>query len=137
MTIFNDQKKFLHVAKAKLKLDDDLYRQTLVKIAGVTSSVDLDAESFAAVMGFFQSLGFDPLKADGPNYGHRTGFASPAQAELIRTLWREAHNARQLDEAALNGWLLKYWKVSSMRFVTVTMASKLITALKAWKSRAA
>jgi len=38
MTISNPQKALLHVAKSKLKLHDDTYRQILVHVAGVTSS---------------------------------------------------------------------------------------------------
>ena len=61
MTITNPQKKLLHVVKGKLGWDDELYRQVLVRIAGVTSSVDLDREGFEAIMGFADYCGFRPL----------------------------------------------------------------------------
>ena len=137
MTLSKSQKAILHVAKAKLALDDDTYRRVLIKVAGVTSSTELDQAGFEAVMGFLDYAGFRPMKADGANYGRRAGFASPAQVDFIRTLWREAHHAAELDEAALNGWLKKWFKVSSLRFLPDTQAAKVITALKAWKSRAA
>ncbi|WP_269814391.1 hypothetical protein [Pseudogemmobacter bohemicus] len=35
------------------------------------------------------------------------------------------------------GWLRKYHKVDSLRFVTLDAARKIITALKAWKARTA
>jgi hypothetical protein len=137
MTISAKQKSILHVAKGKLGLDDDTYRLALVKIAGVTSSTDLTSEGFNAVMGFFEHCGFRPLVAEGVSYGNRPGFASQAQLELIRSLWMELHHAATLDEAALNGWLLKWFKVSSLRFVKAENAPKVITALKLWKRRAA
>ena len=88
-------------------------------------------------MGFFEHSGFRPLVAEGKSYSNRPGFASAAQLELIRPLWMELHHASDLDEAALSGWLLKWFKVSSLRFLTVQAAPKVITALKTWKRRAA
>lgn len=137
MTISKKQKTILHVAKGKLALDDDTYRQALIRIAGVTSSCDLEQEGFDAVMGFFEYCGFKPLGKGAPRYGNRAGMASFAQLELIRELWREIHGTRECDDAALMGWLRKFFKVDSMRFLTLEGARKAITALKAWKSRAA
>lgn len=61
--------------------------------------------------------------------------ATFAQLELIRELWRELHDARECDDAALLGWLRKFFKVDSMRFLTMEGARQAITALKAWKAR--
>ena len=135
MTISKSQKTILHVAKAKLGLDDDLYRQALVRIAGVTSSTELDQAGFEAMMGFFEYCGFRPLAKGAPRYGNRPGMATFAQIELIRELWRELHDARECDDEALLGWLRKYHKVDSMRFLTMEAARKSITTLKAWKAR--
>ena len=136
MTITARQTKLLHVAKRQIGLDDETYRLALVKIAGVTTSKDLTQEGFTAVMGMFEYCGFRPFEASGKSYGKRKGFATPAQVELIRTLWMEIHRERALDEDALNGWLLKFHKVSSLRFLTEGAAPKVITGLKAWKNRA-
>lgn len=135
MTISKAQKTLLHVAKAKLGWDDDLYRQALVRIAGVTSSNDLDREGFEAMMGFAEYCGFLPLGKGAPRYGNRPGMATYAQLELIRELWRELHGDRECDDAALIGWLHKYQKVDSLRFLTIEGARKTITALKAWNGR--
>lgn len=135
MTISKAQKTLLHVAKAKLGWDDDLYRQALVRIAGVTSSNELDKEGFEALMGFAEYCGFRPLGKGAPRYGNRPGMATFAQIELIRELWREVHGARECDDQALSGWLRKYQKVDSLRFLTLDGARKTITALKAWKAR--
>ena len=135
MTLSRSQISLIHVAKAKLAWDDDTYRQVLVRIAGVTSSKDLDQEGFEAIMGFADYCGFRPLGKGAPRYGNREGMATFAQLELIRELWRELHGQRECDDAALCGWLLKYHKVNSMRFLTLDGARKIITGLKAWKAR--
>lgn len=135
MTISKAQITLLHVAKGKLGWDDALYRSALVRIAGVTSSTELDREGFEAMMGFAEYCGFQPLAPGAPRYGNRPGMATFAQLELIRELWREVHGARACDDEALMGWLRKWFKVDSMRFLTRDLARKIITALKAWKAR--
>ena len=135
MTLSRPQKAILHVAKAKLAWSDDDYRSALVRIAGVTTSSDLDQEGFEAMMGFADYCGFRPLAKGAPRYGNRPGMATFAQIELIRELWRELHDQAACDDEALTGWLLKYHKVSSMRFLTLEAARKVIVALKAWKAR--
>lgn len=135
MTISKPQLAILHVAKAKLCLDDDTYRQVLVRVAGVTTAKDLDSAGFLAVMGFFEYAGFQPVTKGSPRYGNRPGMATFAQIELIRELWREIHRDRVCDDEALAGWLRKYQKVDSLRFVTLDGARKTIVALKAWKAR--
>lgn len=134
--ISNSQKALLHVAKGKLRMNDETYRQVLVRIAGVTTSTDLDRDGFEAVMGFFEYCGFQPIDNSAPRYGEWPGMASFAQIELIRELWREIHRDRACDDEALAGWLRKYQKVDSLRFLTADGARKVITAFKAWKARA-
>ncbi|ATQ57308.1 regulatory protein GemA [Paracoccus yeei] len=135
MTISRSQKALIHLVKTKLGWDDDTYRQVLVRIAGVTSSAELDQDAFSAVMGFAEYCGFRPLGKGAPRYGNRPGMATFAQLELVRELWREVHGTVVCDDAALLGWLRKFFKVDSMRFLTMDGARKAITALKAWKAR--
>ncbi|MGG7567735.1 regulatory protein GemA [Rhodovulum sp. DZ06] len=133
MTITNKQKALLHVAKAKLGLDEDVYRLALFRLAGVTSSTELDQDGFDAVMGFFERNGFEPTRRTGPDYGDRPGFASRAQCELIRALWAEWSG--RPDGAGLEAWLRRCFKVDSLRFLTAAEAPRAITALKAMKRR--
>lgn len=135
MNISSNQIILLHVAKGKLKLTEEDYRLVLVRVAGVTSSKDLDTPGFEALMGFFEHFGFKPLSSGGQAFGARAGMASFAQIELIRTLWSEYTN--DAIESMLNKWLKRTFKVSSLRFLTKEAAPKVITALKSMKSRAA
>lgn len=114
--------------------DDELYRSVLVRVAGAASSTELDRAGFKAQMDFAEYCGFRPLSKDAPRYGNRPGMATFAQIEMIRELWRELHRAVQCDDAALAGWLLKYLKVSSLRFLTLDGARKAIVGLKSWKA---
>ena len=136
MDISKRQLAFLHVAKSKLGLTDDTYRAALAQIGGVTSSKELDRGGFEAMVGFFEYLGFTPTGAKDRNYGARPGMASFPQIELIRALWDEYTRFSYRDEDELNTWLEHYWKISSLRFLTAAQAPKVITALKAMKSRA-
>lgn len=135
MPLSRKQLALLHVAKAKLGLGEDAWRSRLVQLAGVESAAGLDRDGFDAIMGYLEYLGFQPVVLRGPSYGARPGFASPVQVLLIRDLWAElTHGAA---EDALNTWLLRCWKVESLRFLTSGDARKAITALKAMKKRAA
>ena len=62
--------------------------------------------------------------------------ASFAQIELIRALWAEYTRGRAGEEE-LGKWLLRSFKLSSLRFLTAEAAPKVITALKAMKARGA
>ena len=122
MSLTRPQTAILHVSKAKLGLDDETWRQVLVRVAGVTSSTELDRDGFEAVMGFFDYAGFRPAGKGAPRYGARPGMASFAQIEMIRQLWRELHREAEVNDEALAGWLLKYHKLQSLRGSTLDAA---------------
>lgn len=137
MSLNKQQLAIIHIAKKDRGFSDDAYRSALAQICGVTSSVELDHDGFLAMMGFFDFCGFKPADAKGANYGARAGMASFAQIELIRVLWSEYTHRAYDGEGELNKWLLRGFKVSSLRFVTKDAARKIITALKVMRSRAA
>ena len=76
------------------------------------------------------------MTRNGANYGPRPGMASYAQLELIRALWFEYSQGRA-GEGELNKWLERCFKLTSLRFLDKATAPKVITALKAMKTRAA
>ncbi|HML92213.1 regulatory protein GemA [Methyloceanibacter sp.] len=122
----------VHLAKKRLELDNSTYRAVLMKYAGTESAKDLDQAGFERVMSHFNRLGFrsDWLKR---TYGHRQGFASPRQIDLIRNLWVEWSD--EGNETGLDHWLERKFGVSALRFATPAVAHKAITALKAMKTR--
>ncbi len=137
MPISNKQKALLHVVKTKLHWSDEIYREVLVRIAGVTSSTELDQAGFDAIMGFAEYSGFRPAQGQTPSYGDRPGFATFAQLSLIRELWRELNGDRECNDEHLQAWLRKYQKVDSLRFLTMEGARKVIVTFKSWKARKA
>lgn len=56
--ISKEKKALLHVAKAELGLEDDVYREILRQESGVESARDLSEEGFERVLKRFQKLGF-------------------------------------------------------------------------------
>ncbi len=136
MTITARQLRLIHVAKRQVGWDEDTWRTVLATIAGVTSSRDLDGEGFDAVLAYAEHCGFRPLHAKGPNFGNRKDMATFAQCELIRTLWAEFTRGAG-DAAGLDKWVLRTFKVSSLRFLTREAGQKAITALMAMKRRVA
>lgn len=138
MSISPRQLKFFWTAARKVGLNEPEIRTALARIAGVASVKELDQDGFEAMVGLFEYLGFTPSDAQGTDDGDRPGMATFAQLELIWVLWREyTDQAYGLGEDELNTWLRSSFKVSSLRFVTLAQARKVITALKAMKARGA
>lgn len=129
----------IHKAKAWLRsrcdnFDEAAYRELLRHAGSVESAKDLDFAGFAAVMEYFNAWGFRSTWMQR-TYGERPGMASPRQVKLIRALWREYTGAD--DEAALNKWMDRHFKVSALRFATPDQAQKAITGLRRMVARKA
>lgn len=89
--ISNAQKTLLHVAKTKLHLDDETYRDLLRAEAGVESSKDLDNAGLNRVLLRFKKLGFINT-AHRPLRGRRTNagaLPTDEQMALIAKLYRD------------------------------------------------
>ena len=130
----NRRLALIHVAKAKLELSDEGYRDALSYLANVESSKDLDEDGFDTMMGFFEWKGFQPIgsKAGPKEFGARPGMATDAQIAYIRDLWDKFSDA---GESGLNTWLENSFGVTNLRFLDTGGASKALTALKRMTSR--
>lgn len=123
----------VHVAKSRLGLSEDVYRDTLRNVAGVESSTKLNDLGFELLMDYFAGLGF-VSDARANDLGMRRGMATPAQVALIEALWRE-YTKNDGTGVAMGRWLHRSFGVSALRFVTAEKAPKVITALKAMNGR--
>ncbi len=135
MALTRKQTALLHVAKARLGMDDAAYREILRQEAGVDSSTRLDADGFEAVLARFQALGFEP-PARAAGFGRRLNMASDRQVAYIRDLWSE-YTDGEGDDASLGKWLEHTVKVSDIRFVGYRQASRAITGLLAMRRKKA
>lgn len=134
--ISRKQIAMLHVARKQLAMADEDWRAILRQEAGAESSTELDAQGLQAVLGRLEALGFTPSgrPARGPEYGWRTGMASPRQVAYIRSLWEEYTDGKG-DDRSLGKWLDRTIKVANLRFVTYGNAARAITALRAMVMR--
>ena len=116
----------IHVAKKQLDMADPDYRARLMRVAGVTSSAQLDERGFDALMAELERLGFRSTKGRS-QAGRREGMATPAQVGKIRALWQSYSGSD--DDLRLGRWLEKHFHVSHLRFLEGWRAGKAIAVL--------
>jgi phage gp16-like protein len=127
--------KLIHVAKTKLGLDDDVYRDILKSTTGKTSSKLLTPTQLEAVLDRLKQLGFEVEAKD------KTGvknLASDAQSKLIRHLWIQLYEAGQVkngSEQALAKFIENRVKVSALQFLSSENADMVINHLRQWCKR--
>jgi phage gp16-like protein len=125
--INDQQRKLIHLAKRKINLADADYRAMLQHVAGVESSNNLDDASFSAVMAELGRLGFHTVQ-QAPQFGERSGWATEAQLNYIRSLWRKYAGTE--DEVGMRHFLQKHFNVSSLRFLDSATVPKVIVTFK-------
>lgn len=121
------QRKLIHLAKRRIDMTEPDYRAMLQRVAGVSSSNDLDDASFSAVMDELGRLGFQTVQ-NAPQYGERLGWATEPQINYIRSLWRKYAGTE--DEAGMARFLEKQFKISSLRFLDSATVPKVIVTFK-------
>ena len=127
--------KLIHVAKTKLGLDDDVYRDILTSTTGKDSSKLLTSAQLEAVLDRLKQLGFEVESKD------KTGvknLASDAQSKLIRHLWLQLHEAGQVkngSEKALAKFIENRVGVSALQFLSSKSADMVINHLRQWCKR--
>ena len=127
--------KLIHVAKTKLGLDDDVYRDILESTTGKTSSKLLTPAQLEAVLDRLKQLGFEVESKD------KTGvknLASDAQSKLIRHLWLQLYHTGQVkngSEKALAKFIENRVNVSALQFLSTESADMVINHLRQWCKR--
>ena len=136
MGLSNQQKAVLHVAKAKLCLEDNEYRDALQAHGGVRSSKDLDYRGFLSVMKHFEACGFaSPVSKRKPPEGRDRGpgRATDGQLRKIFAMWwslGSSYYKPGLEKKALRGFLKKRFRVDHENFLTFGQAHGVIEAIK-------
>lgn len=127
--------KLIHVAKTKLGLEDDVYRDILESTTGKTSSKLLTPAQLEAVLDRLKQLGFEVESKDKAGVKN---LASDAQSKLIRHLWLQLHEAGQVkngSELALAKFVENRVGVSALQFLSSKHADMIINHLREWCKR--
>lgn len=131
------QKKWtrdIHVAKNRLRLDDDAYRAVLSGSAGVESAAEIRSwQQYEAVMAAFRSLGFVPKKAPekpevDPQEVRQKHMITARQEYYIKGLWRLA--SREKDEKSLRSFVRRITGAGDVTWLTKSQARDVILALR-------
>jgi phage gp16-like protein len=129
----------LHVAKSRLCLDDETYRDILEANAGVRSAKNLDYKGFLAVMRHFEVCGFKRYETANRKTGetgkqqNRPGMASDGQIRKIKAVWLTlagSYCVKGQEWKALRGFLNKRFGVSHENFLDQRKAWEVIEAIK-------
>ena len=127
--------KLIHVAKTKLGLEDDVYRDILESTTGKTSSKLLTPAQLEAVLDRLKQLGFE---VESKNKTGVKNLASDAQSKLIRHLWLQLYDAGQVkngSELALAKFVENRVHVSALQFLSTESADMVINHLRQWCKR--
>lgn len=127
--------KLIHVAKTKLALDDEVYREILTSTTGKDSSKLLTPAQLEAVLDRLKQLGFAVESKDKAGVKN---LASDAQSQLIRHLWLQLFEAGQVkngSELALAKFVENRVKVSALQFLSSESADMVINHLRQWCKR--
>jgi len=134
--ITNSQIRQIHTLKNRLGLDDELYRDMLFSF-GVTSSKELTCGEAAIFIDILVhkavARGIWELKPKAKKYedlDYRDGnHASSSQLRMIEGLWSETQYKGDRHKS-LRKFLQNKFKISDIRFLTKSKASKVIQAIQ-------
>jgi phage gp16-like protein len=141
MALTKGQIAVLHVAKTKLCLDDDTYRDILEAHGGARSAKSLDYKGFLAVMEHFKTCGFKKQRADDRRQRsgrERPGMATDGQIRKIKAVWLTlagTYYVKGQEWRALRQFLKKRFGVDHENFLKPETAWKVIEAVKAISHR--
>lgn len=130
----------IHIAKKKLCLDEDSYREALMAWGGAYSARDLSDEGFKGVMRHFESCGFVRNEGRGrpSSIVHRPssprpGMASDAQIRKIYKSWwllSGTYYKPGFERKSLREFLSKRFRVDHENFLSFEKAGQVIEAIK-------
>jgi phage gp16-like protein len=122
----------VHIAKAQLGLDDEMYREALKAVTGKTSAKLCSSNELEAVLKHFEKAGFKPK-------GKAFSGPSTKYAAKIHALWISGWNLgviRDNSDTAMEAFILRQTSISKAQWLQHPKdAAKVIDALKAWLAR--
>lgn len=136
----------IHVLKARLRLDEDEYRDVLQQLTGKRSAAAMSLPERARVRDHLQrqaqrqggAVAATGWRLSGADFAKAKAAASPRERKLW-ALWHALHRAglvQHTDRAALDAWVARTVQVSSSRFASDAQLDTCIEAAKQWLQRA-
>ena len=133
----------IHIAKKELKLNDDDYRATLLRLVGQESSKGLSDRQAAVVLEEFKRRGWKPQVTTGGKKARKAESpkARPAEhptARKARALWISLWQlgaVSDASESALEAFAKRQLKCDRLAWADQQQMYKLIEALKAMARR--
>lgn len=123
----------IKIAQKAVNMEEECYRSMLQRVAGVSSSTQLDMDGFAAVMAEFNRLGFESTAEQERRMQSQraSGHVSYAQTLKMQRLWDNWKGCP--DKPGLKRWLKKKWDIDNPKFMSDELAAKAIGALTNFK----
>lgn len=137
----------IHIAKKQLKLDDDIYRDTLQQISGKRSCGDMHISELYKVLSHFEKCGF---KRKAPTTRRAKKQYSPKASgqiiDVMRAVWIEMYHQGIIEdgsEMALTKWAERQSSqlnggvgIAELEWLERTkLASPVLESLKQWHKR--
>jgi len=132
-----------HIAPKQLRMDDDDYRNVLLRVTGRMSAGECDAAQLEKLMAEFRRLGFR-AEAKRPGAKARPARADHPLARKARVMWislahlcavREEPDAAIRADKGLEAFAKRQLKCTRFQWADQNQADKLVEALKSWAER--
>jgi len=120
----------IHIAKSKLKLDDDAY-YAMLSIYGVESSKELTEAQADHLLETFKKMGWEPGKKHNSLGARPANFATPRQLRYIEALWNGFANEK--TDEALRKFTKRITGKDQLTFITKYDAHCLIKSIEVMK----
>jgi len=117
----------IHIGKAKLGMDDAVYRAFLDGVCGRDSAAKMTMRHLEQALKAMRASGFEQT-APRRVTPEEKGGATLEQLEYIRGMWAKC--ARNKSDSAMLAFVDRIAHVKSLRFLTVRTARKVILALR-------
>lgn len=115
----------IHMAKAKLGLDDDTYRAMLESLTGKTSAADLDFAGRKKVIDHLKASGFKPTSKPGV----RTMRPAKDKQDLIAKIRAQLIAAGNKPDSYADGMAKRMFKVDRYEWCAAEQLHKIVQAL--------
>ena len=118
--------QLIHIGKARLCMDEYIYRDFLESITNKTSCSEMTIRQLESVMRLMRKygVGFEPRRVKP----EEKGMATTAQLEYIKGMWAKC--ARNKSDRALRAFVKRITHVDALRFLDTCRAQEIILALR-------